>query len=111
MDGRQPIYRIFVFEKPNCEHLTPVGTPTGWPDTGKMDDVGFYYEKETAIQALHENWCDIQDHCFYAAFVIKHEPGLYPAATSQERIYFVWDDEKEGFFEAEEPEIFHHFAY
>lgn len=107
----QPIYRIFVFENPDKEMVNSTGKPMGWPDTGALDDVGFYYEKETAIQALHENWCDIQDHCYYAAFLVKHLPGLYPAVDKEDRIYFLWDEKRKGFFEAKEPKIFEHIAY
>ena len=110
--NKQPdIYRIFVFTNPNKEMLNNEGKPMGWPDVGRMDDVGFYYEKETAIKALHENWCNIQDHCFNAAFLVQHEPGLYPMSSKERRIYFIWDKEKQGFFEQPEPEIFKNFAY
>ena len=112
MNEQQPdIYRIFVFTNPNKEMLNNEGKPMGWPDVGRMDDVGFYYEKEIAIKALHENWCNIQDHCFNAAFLVQHGPGLYPYTSKERRIYFVWDKEKQGFFEQPEPEIFKDFAY
>lgn len=32
-------------------------------------------------------------------------PGLYQAAGPDERQYFKWNEERQGFFEAEEPEL------
>lgn len=107
-----PIFEIMLFEYPNKEmiyHKPEGDVHSGWPDTGCIDDMGFYYELDTAIQAMNENWCDIQETCYYAGFILCRFPGVYYAGTS--RMYFLWDDEKEGFFEAEEPEIFKHVAY
>lgn len=107
-----PIFEIMLFEYPNKEttYPTPEGNVrSGWPDTGCVANMGFYYELDTAIQAMNENWCDIQETCYYAGFILCRFPGLYYAATS--RMYFLWDEEKKGFFEAEEPKIFAHVAY
>lgn len=107
-----PIFEIMLFEYPDKEMTYPTSRGdvySGWPDTGCIDHVGFYYELDTAIQAMNENWCDIQETCYYAGFILCRFPGLYYAATS--RMYFLWDKEKKGFFEAEEPEIFKHVAY
>ena len=107
-----PIFEIMLFEYPDKEMTYPTSRGnvySGWPDTGCIDHVGFYYELDTAIQAMNENWCDIQETCYYAGFILCRFPGLYYAATS--RMYFLWDKEKKGFFEAEEPEIFKHIAY
>ena len=107
-----PIFEIMLFEYPNKEmiyHKPEGDIPSGWPDTGCIDDMGFYYELDTAIQAMNENWCDIQETCYYAGFIVCRFPGLYYAGIS--RMYFLWDQEKDGFFEAEEPEIFKHVAY
>lgn len=100
-----PIYRILLFSK------IPTQSESGWPDYGAADNVGFYYEKHVAIKALHENWCDIQDHCNHAGFIIEQPPGLYSYSTEENRIYFEWDEEKKGFFEAKEPECLKHFSF
>ena len=107
-----PIFEIMVFEYPDKEMTYPTtngNVRSGWPDTGCIDHVGFYYELDTAIQAMNENWCDIRETCYHAGFILCRFPGLYQAALS--RMYFLWDEEKKGFFEAEEPEIFKHVAY
>jgi len=101
----RPIYRILLFSK------IPEESKNGWPDCGTQDDVGFYYEYETAVQAMHENWCDIQEGMFHAGFILEHRPGLYVSTTSDNRTYFEWDKEKNGFFEAKEPECLKHFSF
>ena len=107
-----PIFEIMLFEYPNKEmiyHKPEADVPSGWPDTGCVDHMGFYYELDTVIQAMNENWCDIQETYYYAGFVLCRFPGLYQAVLS--RMYFLWNEENKGFFEAEEPEIFKHVAY
>ena len=109
-----PIFEIWLFEKPNNEmiyHKPEGDIKSGFPDTGCFDYIGFYYELNTAIQAMNENWCDIQDAYYYAGFILCRFPGLYDCAGDNQRMYFLWDNERQGFFEAEEPEIFKHIAY
>ena len=109
----KPIFEIALFEHPDKEmiyHKNGQDIPSGFPDA-PMDTMGFYYELETAIQAMNENWCDIQETVFHAGFIFCKFPGLYQCATQNARMYFLWDEEKKGFFQAEEPEIFHHIAY
>lgn len=104
-EDRKPIYRILLFSKiPTLDKL-------GWPDCGTQDDVGFYYEYETAVRAMRENWCDIHECTFMAGFILTHFPGLYEAATAENRTYFEWDEERGGFFEKEEPNCFKHFSF
>lgn len=109
-----PIFEIMLFEYPNKEliyHKPSGDVPSGFPDTGCTGNMGFYYELDTAIQAMNENWCDIQDYCYYAGFILCHFPGIYNEATQDARMYFLWDKENKGFFEVKEPEIFKHIAY
>ena len=105
-----PIFEIMLFEYPNKEMIYG-DIPSGWPDTGSRAHMGFYYELDTAIRAMNENWCDIHEGIYYAGFVLCQFPGLYNVVSTEQRIYFIWDKEKEGFFEAEEPEIFGHVSY
>ena len=109
-----PIFEIWLFEKSNHEmvyHKPEGDIKSGFPDTGCFDYMGFYYELETALQAMNENWCDIQDACYYAGFILCRFPGLYNCVGEGQRIYFLWDNERQGFFEAEEPENFKHIGY
>lgn len=101
----QPVYEIMLMDHP-CKELMSVRdgkeVPSGWPDIGD-NRMGFYYELDRAIQAMNENWADIQEHCFLAGFITCHFPGLYNEVGPWGRIYFLWDEDREGFFEAEEP--------
>ena len=109
-----PIFEIILFEKPNSEmiyHKSTGDEKSGFPDTGCLDHMGFYYELDTAIHAMNENWCDIQETCYHAGFILCIFPGIYECATPNARMYFLWDEEKQGFFQQEEPEIFKHIAY
>lgn len=106
----KPIYEILAFEYPDKEEVYPTGKHSGFPDMGAQDSVGYYYEFDSAYKAITENWCDIHETVYNAAFLICRFPGLYSCVGSNGRIYFVWDPEKEGYVEADEPEIFKHIA-
>ena len=109
-DGQPPIYEIYLLDNAAKEYIIPHGKPTGWPDTSG-ESVGFYYELESAVDALHENRLDMRDGgVFNAAFILCKFPGLYNSAGDDMRLYFLWDEAKDGFWEAEEPEIFKHVA-
>lgn len=115
-DGTKPvpIFEIMVFEYPNKEliyHKPEGEVHSGYPDTGCADHMGFYYELDTAIQAMNENWCDIQETVYHAGFILCRFPGVYYTSLPNSRMYFLWNEEKKGFFEAEEPKIFEHVAY
>ena len=94
---KQPIYEIYVYEKPWTlnEH--------GFFDYGIDECVGFYYEKETAIKAVEENWCDLQDHYAKAALVIEKLPGLYPITSRSKCWYYLWNSKTEAFEKANFP--------
>lgn len=111
----KPIYSILLLEYSNRPHMVVNSSgeevPSGFPDTGDRHDVGFYYDLKTAIEVLNSNCCDIQEGCYTAAFILCRFQGLYAGCSQQERMYFVWDAERKGFFQQEEPEIFLHIAY
>lgn len=115
-DGKTPIpiFEIVLFEHPDKEliyHKPNGDIRSGYPDMGSENRMGFYYELETAIRAMNENWADIQETVFHAGFVLCRFPGLYSSVIDEARIYFVWDEDRQGFFESPEPEIFRHVAF
>ena len=110
MNETKPIYDIIMMEHANRELVYPTGKHSGFPDTGATNNVGFYYDLQDAINALHYNACDIREYVYDAAFILIRQPGLYMTCGPSERHYFVWDDDKRGFFEADEPLIFKHIA-
>lgn len=95
----QPIYAIYVmsraWELDECN----------FPNCGSRECVGYYYEKETAIQAVEENWCDIQDCYAHAAEIWKVRPGLYQYPNKEDKLYYIWNTEKRCFEGAEFPEL------
>ena len=91
MDKQPSIYAIYMMSQP--WHLDEAN----WPSCGIREFTGFYYEKETAIKAIEENWCDIQDHCFHAAEIREITPGLYPHPPQSKCLYYEWDEKEEHF--------------
>ena len=99
-----PTWKILMIHKHDQPLIFDDGRDSGFPDIDG-DCVGFFYREEEAVQAVLENWCDIQDMYYQAAYVIKNYPGIYQYAYSDaDRRYFVWDREKQRFIETEEPE-------
>lgn len=97
MKDETPIYEIYVLETP--WQLDDKKFPT----CGIRERVGFYYEKETAIKAVEENWCDLQDHYAQAAEVCRLTPGLYSSFSRTEYWYFLWNQKEEKFELARKP--------
>ena len=96
--GEQPIYEIYVYSKEwTIDEL-------GWVDYGSSERVGFYYEEETAIKAVEENWCDIQGLYAHAALIQKITPGLYPHPPKSACRYYIWNSKQERFVPAPFPE-------
>lgn len=108
--GREAIWEIMMIEFPDRELIYPSGKHSGFPDMGSSMIAGFYYERERAVEALHENALDIRETIYDAAFLLRRYPGLYQAVGKDGRTYFLWDAQRGGFYEAEEPDIFRHIA-
>ena len=89
--GSEPIYAIYMMEKP--WHLDD----TGWPNCGMREFTGFYHEKESAIRAVEENWCDLQDKRFRTAEIREIAPGLYPHPPQSKCLYYEWNLQDECF--------------
>ena len=86
-----------MIEHADKELVYPTGKHSGFPDTGCSMMAGFYHEKEQAIEALHKNAMDIRETVYDAAFLLKRQPGLYQTVGSEDRIYFLWDQDRGGF--------------
>ena len=65
-DHQRPIYEIFLIEYPNKEMIGKDGKRLGWPDEGATANMGFYYDIDDAIEAMHTNRCDIQERVYHA---------------------------------------------
>ena len=112
-DGDIPIFRLFLFEKPNEEKVYENNGKeyySGFPDLGASCEPGFYDNLNDAIAAMNENVCDIREAVFNAGFILCHFQGVYNPCITSARMYFVWDETKKGFYQKEEPKLFHHIA-
>lgn len=72
-------------------------TKYGIPDIGGSRTFGYYPRKEWAIEDLHKNNLDMREAVYDYAAVEKIPMGLYQLA--EERTFFKWDEEKQGFYE------------
>lgn len=105
----EPIYEIMLMSKDGSETIKGAsGEDLGWPDCGTTDYPGYYHDLDDAMNSMHSNNADLRECVFCAGFIIKRYPGLYQTCNKEDRIYFKWCDEKNGFFEADEPPTFDH---
>ena len=98
MTDQASIYEIYMLEDPI--------TVDNWgrPEFGHRESVGFYYELETAKQAVKENWTDINEKGAYqAALIVKKAPGLYPLALIQG--YYIFNHKTEQYDNKEIPKV------
>lgn len=79
---------------------------SGFPDFGDSNTVGFFYEKEKALDAVHNNAGDINETIYDYAIVEEVEPGLYPCSTV--RWLYKFDYKTKQYNPIEEPEILSH---
>ena len=75
----------------------------GFPDFGDQRTWGYYSERETAAQALHENWTDMCEYLYDYAVIEQYAEGIsgYEFGSRQ---WFKFDQGRDGYFEIEEPE-------
>ena len=111
-NGLEPIFSILLMTKSGNDELIfqreGKEVPSGWPDFGDFEEVGFFYDIDSAVRAVHENWADIQDQAFHAAFILCRFPGLYNRTHKGMRMYFRWDPDAGCFVQQEEPPFWGH---
>lgn len=93
---------ITVFNKIECDEH-------GWLDCGGQRTWGYYAERNTAVQALHENWTDMWEYCYNYAVIEQYEEGISGYVIGS-RQWFKWDDERAGYFEIDEPKEVKHYC-
>lgn len=77
------------------------GDPS-WAKTGESRCWAFYHDKEKAAQSLHENWTHMHEYFYRYAVIEEYEEGIF--GYTGNRQWFKWDEERQGYFEIEEPE-------
>ena len=106
----KPIYEIMLFEFPNKKQI--IGDQEiDYPNIGAEERPGYFYSVNDAVDAMHKNTLFMSDGIYLAGFVSCKFPGIYDAIKTDCRFYFKYDPDRRGFYEEEEPEIFHEFAF
>lgn len=100
MDNNQSYYFITVFEKLGIGDL-------GYPETGDTRCWGFYTDKQTAYDALHQNWTDMNETIYDYAVIEEYHEGI--SNHTRVRQFFKFDYDKKGYFEIDEPDGYEHF--
>lgn len=101
----KPYYFITVFNRLDLDEK-------GWPDTGAMRPCGFYSDKDTAYQAISENWTDIWERCYHYGVVEEINEGILNSTGNRQ--FFKYNSENDMYEEIDEPagyEHFHGFAF
>ena len=57
-------------------------TKYGAPDIGDSRTFGYYNDRDVALEAVRDNWCDIQERIYCYVVVEYIEEGLYNPALS-----------------------------
>ena len=69
----------------------------GWLDMGSVRTFGF-----------NTNSCDMWEYLYDYAVVEEMHPAIHPEVEN--RWFYKYDREKDGFFRMEEPEVFKHYC-
>ena len=80
----------------------------GWPVFGSTRVVGYYREKEHALECVKYNCGDIWETCYNYAVVEKVEEGLY--GITHEREFFKYNRETGEYDPYPEPDFMGHFV-
>ncbi len=101
MDERHEYYFITVFERLGMDE-------NGFTDTGHTRCWGFYADKETAFQALHENWTDMWETIYNYAVIEGYREGI--SHYTGYRQFFKYMLGRDGYFEIDEPKGYEHYC-
>lgn len=80
----------------------------GWLDMGTSRVFGFKETFEDAEYALNHNSCDMWETIYNYAIVEEMYPAIHPDVEN--RWFYKYDREKDGFFRIEEPEEFKNYT-
>lgn len=80
----------------------------GWIDMGAVRTFGYERTFEEAEESLNLNRCDMWEYLYDYAVVEKINYGIHP--DCEERWFFKYNKEKDGFFRIEEPEEFKNYC-
>ena len=87
---------ITVFEKiPNKNNLFDLGASRCW---------GFYTDYNKALETLHNNITDLYENFYNYAVLEEYYEGIL--STSGKRQFFIFNRNKNGYIEIDEPKCF-----
>ena len=73
----------------------------GFFNGGSRRTFGYRETLEAAEESLNKNICDM--HEFLYTYAVVEEIGPYIHPDVEREIWFMWDNEKKGFFRIEKP--------
>lgn len=94
------IYTITCIEK--------IEEDKGWPVFGTSKFIGYYFNKDEALEDVEANNCDINEFLFRFAVIEEIEPGLY--SLPRKRWVFEFDDKSRTYHPIDEPKAMRHIA-
>ena len=100
MIGEEIMYFITCFQK--------IGNDKYGLDIGASRVMGYYSNFGSVNSVLQKNICDIQERIYHYAIVEEISEGVYPAV--EERWFYKYDEENDGFYPIEEPKEFEHYS-
>lgn len=104
------IYCIYLTKNPYEKLLTYRGEELDIPGC-HLEFIGYYESYEDAAKAMHVS---LEDEHYqegkHGGFIVNRKPGITGFCDASERTFFLWNPDREGFYEAEEPEIFKYIA-
>lgn len=94
-----PIYFITVMEKlePHKNFYCATGSTRCW---------GFYFDRQQALQTIHNNVTDLWETCYNYAVLEEYYEGVAPLCESRQ--FFKYNREQDKYIEIEEPECTQH---
>lgn len=92
---------ITVMEKiePDDRYFAKTGSTRCW---------GFFCNKQDALDTLHNNITDLWEYCYNYAILEPYYEGICGYGFGEERQFFKFDRERNGYFEIEEPDCVKH---
>ena len=76
--------------------------------TGCTRCLGFFCNKEDALGILHNNITNLWECCYDYAVLEPYYEGICVYGSMEERQFFKFDRERNGYFEIEEPDCVKH---
>lgn len=78
-----------------------------FPKIGATRTFGYFPTKDLAEEALRSNSCDMYEYLYSYAVLEEIPEGIHPICNN--RAFFRFDPDKNGYFPIEEPKIFEHY--